>query len=147
MRLSYTGIGPARIGMTEAQLRKVLAGPFQVNDQAADDSVQCYYLELRAGGVGFMFLDYKLARIDVYETPWRTVSGAGVGTTEAEIHRLYGHVEDQPHHYDSEGKYLFVTPDNPALRQYDLVFETDGKVVTAFRAGLRKATAYVEGCA
>lgn len=84
----FTGIGPAQIGMTETQVRKVLAGPFQVNDQAGDDSFECYYLEPRAVGISFMFLDKALARVDVYETPWRTVSGAGVGTTEAQIHRL-----------------------------------------------------------
>jgi hypothetical protein len=92
-------------------------------------------------------LDKALARVDVYGTPWRTVSGAGAGTTEAEIHRLYRRVNEEPHHCDSNGKYLVVSPDNPALRQYDLVFETDGKVVTACRAGLQKATAWVEGCA
>jgi hypothetical protein len=128
--------------MTEAQLRRVVAGILSSNESDLDES--CFYLKPEAKGLGFMMPSSRCARIDVTEGPWRTVSGAGIGTSETEIHRLYGsQVHVEPHHYDDQGnwKYLIVHSKD------ELLFETDGEIVTSFRAGLAKAVTYVEGCA
>ena len=144
MRLSFVGLGPARIGMSEAQIRRTVGGPFQ---REGDNEEGCYYLTPQANGLGFMILESRLARIDVFEGEWRTVSGAGIGSTEEQVRRLYGrglHIE--PHHYNDEGKYLIVLPAAGPYRGYQLLFETDGKVVTTFRAETVEAVTLVEGC-
>lgn len=55
-----------------------------------------------------------------------------------------GRVEVQPHKYTGpEGHYLSVSvPSDTLLR---IIFETDGRVVTRYRAGRRPAVEYVEG--
>jgi hypothetical protein len=144
MRLSFVGLGPLRIGMTEAQIRRTVAGPLQ---HEGDNDEGCYYLTPQATGLGFMFLESRLARIDMFEGEWRTVSGARIGSTEEQVRRLYGgrlHIE--PHHYNDDGKYLIVLPAAGPYRGYELLFETDGKVVTTFRAGTAEAVTLVEGC-
>ena len=63
--------------------------------------------------------------------------------------RLYpDSLEVQPHKYDARGHYLIVVPRAPADSLYRLIFETDslGRV-RRYRAGLRPAVEYVEGCA
>jgi hypothetical protein len=98
-------------------------------------------------GIGFMLLDSRIARVDVFEGHCRTASGAGIGSSEVEIRRQYPRVRTEQHHYVDYGHYLIVTPDDPKLKGHELLFETDGKIVTSFRAGLSRAVALVEGCA
>ena len=76
-----------------------------------------------------------------------TAEGAGVGDTETRVLALYrGRVRVEPHKYmGPEGHYLVVSVVDDSLAA--IIFETDGKVVTMFRAGRRPAVEYVEGCA
>ncbi len=63
--------------------------------------------------------------------------------TEAEILRLFpGDVEVTGHKYDPTGHYLTVYPRSP--RQ--VVFETDGRVVTTYRVGKMPEVGFVERC-
>ena len=129
--------------MTEAQLRRSVDGLLQ---RDADNEEGCYYLMPQAARLAFMFLDSRLARIDVVEGEWRTVSGAGIGSTEEHIRRLYGgSFQVESHDYDDQGNYLIVRPGAGPYRRYELLFETDGKVVTTFRAGTVEAVTLVEG--
>ena len=75
-----------------------------------------------------------------------TAEGARVGDSEARIRSLYvGRLSMQPHKY-AEGRYLIVTPREPADSAYRIVFETDGRVVTKYRAGRLPEVQWVERC-
>ena len=72
--------------------------------------------------------------------------GARVGDSEDAVRKLYGsRVSVTPHKY-TNGHYLTVTPMAPSDSQYRIIFETDGKRVTRYRAGRLPQVAYVEGC-
>ena len=65
---------------------------------------------------------------------------------QAEVQELYGGaLEVRPHKYDSAGRYLVLVP-HAAADSLRIVFETDGSVVTRYRAGVLPAVDYVEGC-
>jgi hypothetical protein len=74
-----------------------------------------------------------------------TAEGARVGDSEARIKEIYGdRVTVQPHKYLPNGHYLVVAAAGDAANR--IVFETDGKVVTTYRAGRRPEVENVEGC-
>ncbi len=59
--------------------------------------------------------------------------------------RHRGQVRVEPHPYTGpEGHYLIVTSPNDSM--YRLIFETDGKHVVSYRAGLRPVVDWIEGC-
>ncbi len=144
-RLAFTGIGPVKIGMTEAQFRSILKGKIERSDLEQN----CSYLTPAAKGISFMLLDSRIARVDITGRDWLTEAGAGIGTSETDIHRLYPQVRAEPHPYYDEGlgHYLRMTPTDPKLSRYELLFETEGGKVTSFRAGLSRAVGLIEGCA
>jgi hypothetical protein len=88
-----------------------------------------------------------VVRFDVESPAIRTRAGAAVGDLEADVVKRYGTaVTVGPHKYTGpDGHYLTVTPPGDSLHQ--IIFETDGRVVTHVRAGRLPAVAYVEGCA
>jgi len=131
--------------MTEAQVRSVLKQRIERTDLEEG----CSYLTGVAGGVAFMLLDSRVARVDITHGSWLTEAGAGIGTSEAEIRRLYPRVRVEPHPYFDEGlgHYLRVTPSAPTLSDYELLFESEKGKVTSFRAGLSRAVSLIEGCA
>lgn len=89
----------------------------------------------------------RVERVDVDSIGARTDRGAGVGMSEADIRRLYPEsLVVQPHKYDETGHYLIPVPREPADSSLRVVFETDGQRVLRYRAGLRPAVEYVEGC-
>ena len=95
--------------------------------------------------VSLMMLNNRLARIDVYKSGVRTVSGAGIGTSESDLKRLYGgKLVQEAHAYTGpEGHYLTL---RSAGGRYGVRFETDGVLVTGFYAGTAEAIQYIEGC-
>ncbi len=90
----------------------------------------------------------RVVRADVDAAGVSTASGAAVGMSEARIRLLYpGRIRTEPHKYTApEGHYLVYVPRDAADSGYRLIFETDGHVVTRYRAGLRPQAEYVEGC-
>jgi hypothetical protein len=81
--------------------------------------------------------------LDVRRDGYRTAKGAHVGSTEAEIRRLYPAIEVEAHPYDPGGHYLRLASRD---RRYGMIFETDGAKVTDFRSGWVEPVGYVEGC-
>jgi hypothetical protein len=47
---------------------------------------------------------------------------------------------------NTDGHYLTVVPTSKADSPYRIIFETDGKRVLNYRAGIRPQVEYVEGC-
>jgi hypothetical protein len=48
--------------------------------------------------------------------------------------------------YTTGGHYLTVVPPSSADATYRIIFETDGKRVVNYSAGLKPQVEYVEGC-
>ena len=143
--------GPVRIGMSLAQVQRVLRDPSaRLEGNTPEVPLnKCAYLDSKSipDGLGFMFAGGRVVRIDVFKAGIKTASGAEVGDTEARIKQLYsGHISIEPHHYDREGHYLNFSPVTGVERKYGAVFETDGVKVTSSRTGTLAATALVEGC-
>ena len=144
-RVRMDGIGPLRIGMTVDEASAAAGTPIRVG---ADDFGGCRYAWLPAfEGLDLLVVDGRIARVGVGDGPLRTVSGIGIGATEAEVHRVYGsRITVERHRYHPTGHYLVYVAADPSLQEFSLLFETDGRVVTAFRSGLKAAVARPEGC-
>lgn len=100
-------------------------------------------------GIGAMFLDGRLARIQVHEGDTRTLSGIGIGSAEADVYSTNpGRIRREPHPYEGAAgwNYLIYTPKDAADQAYSMILETDGNQVMSFRAGEREAVSYIEGC-
>ena len=145
--ISTAGLGPVRIGMTLDQASGAIG--FALSGDP-EPSIDCYYVgapELPEG-VAFMLSAGTIARVDVSDDSFTTVSGAGVGDTEAEILELFGErIETTPHQYVPGGNYLTFVPADATDAGFRVVFETDGSVVTLIRSGRLPEVEYVEGCA
>ncbi|MCF4970071.1 hypothetical protein [Nostoc sp. CMAA1605] len=144
-KVSINGIGPVRVGMTVSQASQA-AGVRFAGDKPNNS---CYYVSPKGyKNLGFMVTENRIARVDVYDkSRITTVRGAKIGDTEARIKSLYpGQIQVSPHNYVPGGHYLTFVPQDRADRNYRVVFETDGKRVTMYRAGKLPEVEYVEGC-
>ncbi len=98
-------------------------------------------------GVSFMVVAGRIARVDVSAGPVKTLSGAGIGDTEAQVQARYSNqLQSSPHKYVPAGRYLTLVPSETADAGFRLIFETDGSKVTRFRVGKQPEVSYVEGC-
>jgi len=99
-----------------------------------------------AGPVLAMYVDRRLARLDVIEPGVDTDAGIGVNDPVSAVLKAYGAaVVVTPHKYtyESGGQYLSV----PGAEGKRLVFETNGTKVTRYRIGRMPEVEWVEGCA
>jgi hypothetical protein len=148
-KLLLNGIGDIPIGLTVAETAKA-AGIKLVPLDDSSPKEACYYVKPQKGlkDVGFMVIDGKVARVDVWrDSKVTTLRGAKVGDSEARIKSLYlGQIKVTPHKYVTGGHYLTFTPKDKADKNYRLVFETDGKRVTQMRSGKLPEVLYIEGC-
>lgn len=142
-RLSLMGLGPVRIGMSEATVRNVVRGELRERPNGSDGScVQS--LVSRDPGIVFMFEKGTLARIDIADAHHTTLRGLRIGDSEMRARELYsGEYEEGPHKYVDAGHYLTI---HSRDKRYALVIETDGRFVISLRAGVIPAVEYVEGC-
>ena len=147
-KLTPAGWGPAKIGMTPAQVEKALK--IKLEGEAFDNEGSCIELfpdseTLR--GSYFMFLDGKLSRISVTD-PSNIVTprGIGVGAAADEVRKTYGgKLQAEPNHYlDLPAEYLtyWLKPNKSGVR-----FETDAQSkVEIIHAG-NDSIELIEGCA
>jgi hypothetical protein len=97
-------------------------------------------------GVSVMVVKGKVARIDVDTGAVTTEDGVKVGDSEQKVQSVYdGDVQVEPHKYITGGHYMTVLGDSTSAGKA-IVFETDGKKVTSFRAGRLPEVKWVEGC-
>lgn len=144
--LTVDGWGPVRIGMTQAQVSKVLNT--RLTGEAIEDEETCVEKgSSKYPGVFFMFEDGKVTRISVSEpSPVKTPSGIGIGATAAEVRRAYPkRLQAETHVYlDRPAEYLtfWTAPNKRGVR-----FETDlRRRVQVIHAGTGSIQ-YIEGCA
>ena len=141
--VSDDGFGPVKVGMTVSEASKVLGIPL-IKEQGMEP--ECYYVSPKSGfkDVSFMVTGGRISRVDIGGKGYATDRGARVGDTEARIMRLYhrGRVKVSQHPY-VDGHYLRVDMKGG---KFSIIFETDGKRVTSFRAGKSDEVGYIEGC-
>jgi hypothetical protein len=147
-KVAIDGIGPMRVGMTIAQAEKSARTRLISQGSKLGD---CFYVKPQGGprGVSFMAIGKVIARVDIHNnSSMSTVRGAKIGDSEQRIKSLYkGQIKVTPHEYVQGGHYLTFIPTDAADKKYRMVFETDGRRVTQFRAGRLPEVQYVEGCA
>ena len=140
------GIGNLGAGMTIAEASQAVGATLSAPAGAGDG---CTYLDWPGApaGVRLMSESGRVVRVDVQEPSTMTAAGAKVGDTQEHVTSLYqGRIAVTPHKYNATGRYLTVTPASPADSLFRIVFETENSIVTRFRAGIRPAVEYVEGC-
>lgn len=153
------GIGPLRANVALAASTTQLHGEIRVPE--GEEASACSYADWSDAPVGvYVMLEQGVvARIEVDSASVATSAGARVGDTEARIDSLYpGRVVRQVHKY-TDGRYLIVraASDASAARAngasaaesrdgFALIFETDGKRVTRYRAGRYPEVGYSEEC-
>jgi hypothetical protein len=146
LALSEEGLGQIQVGMTLDDA--VNMGLLSENPNM---KTTCDYVFPAVGagipdGVSVMVVKGKVARIDVDTGSVTTEEGAKIGDSEDRIRSLYGDdLQVRPHKYINTGHYL-VVPGDSASAGKELLFETDGQHVTAFRAGRLPEVEWVEGC-
>lgn len=146
--VSLSAYGPIRMGSARLDVLDELGAP--PRDGEKPRSEECGYMEIPNGpsmrAVRLMVVGDTVVRVDVDSLPVATTWGDRVGDSErAVLERHAGNVRVEPHKYTGPvGHYLIVTAPDDTLHR--LVFETDGKNVTTYRAGLRPYVDWVEGC-
>ncbi|HEY1951309.1 MAG TPA: hypothetical protein VGG76_00760 [Gemmatimonadaceae bacterium] len=146
MAVSEDGIGPIQIGMN---LSDAVNMGLLNDNPTRNPKCDWVYPAVGAGipdGVNVMVVDGKIARIDVDTGVVTTEDGVKIGDSEDKVRSVYGDdVQVAPHKYIEGGHYMTV-PGDSASAGKALVFETDGKHVTAFRGGRLPEVKWVEGC-
>jgi hypothetical protein len=143
--LGLGALGPVRTGMSVEQVLQLADWPGMERKHAAGD---CWYLRYEAaGGADFdlMIINDAVVRIELKgASKLRTLSGARIGSSEAELARLFGsRLVRQPHKYDPEGRTFTFRSSDPG---YGLRFETSRGKVTVIQSGPWEHLHYVEGC-
>ena len=146
--LTPEGYGPARIGMTRAQVERALR--VTLEGTPVDDANVCIEMGPTRGphrNLVFMFIDRRLSRIAAIDASRVTTPrGIGIGATAAEVRRIYGRaLRAEEHSYTgAPAEYLtFWTVRN----RRGVRFTTDeNRRVDTIIAG-NETIQYIEGCA
>jgi hypothetical protein len=144
--VSEDGIGPIQIGMN---LSDAVNMGLLNDNPTRNPKCDWVYPAVGAGipdGVNVMVVNGKIARIDVDTGVVTTEDGVKIGDSEDRVKSVYGDdLRVEPHKYIEGGHYMTVLGDSASAGKA-LVFETDGKRVTAFRGGRLPEVKWVEGC-
>jgi hypothetical protein len=144
--LTDQGLGPVRIGMTQAQVAKALNS--RLTGEAIDDENQCVEKSAKAlPGVLFMFVDRRLSRVSIAKGSGITTRrGIGVGATAAAVRKAYGRgLKAEPNTYEDKPAEYLTYWTVPGRRGYRFETSTDRKVYV-IHAGTNSIQ-YIEGCA
>lgn len=142
----YDGVGPAKIGMTKAQVSRVLGESLERSPGAGDIECEYLYSPRSMVGVKFMFSRERLARIDISEGATPTEAGIRIGDNIAKIRKAYGgRISVAPHQYIPEPDGKYITVKAPGGRRA-IRFETDKGLVVTYYAGRFPEVTFVEGC-
>ena len=143
--LNEDGLGQIQIGMNLDDA--VNMGLLNENPNM---NPQCDFVYPAVGSglpdVGVMVVRGKIARIDVDTGAVTTEDGVKIGDSEDKVKNVYGdELKIEAHKYITDGHYMTVLGDSASAGKA-LLFETDGKHVTNFRAGRLPEVKWVEGC-
>jgi hypothetical protein len=147
-RLTPDGYGPARIGMTPAQLASALS--IRLEGDALEDENVCVEKTAVQGYRGFFFLFERgrLSRISATEPSQAvTALGLGMGATATQVRRAYGPgLRAETHtYYGRPAEYLTFWPRRGDARGIRFETGADRRVETIHVGGA--SIRYIEGCA
>ncbi|MBC8137392.1 MAG: hypothetical protein H8F28_16045 [Fibrella sp.] len=152
-KMAVNGIGPVRLGMTLAKAIDATQVSWKVEYAVSEGDCRYAHPENAPKGadgyptLSFMVVDGVVVRAEVGRRGISTVSGVQVGDTEQKVKETYpGKIKVETHPYDDKGHYLIYTPTERKDAKFRLIFETDGKVVTSYRAGRVPEVHWIEGC-
>lgn len=145
-KLSTVGLGSIYFGMTPEEAGDAVTtlwtgGP-------GEGTPRCYLLAPVGGPSGVVLTIYNssVERIDITNPSITTRSGASVGSTEAQLHELFGERLVVSPYADGSGNSIQYVPVDEADVDYRVIWETDGTSVTSMRAGRLPAVAPGEPC-
>ena len=162
--ISPKRIGPWSVGIPYTEMAKNTALKLQYSSETTGSANEvptgrgCEYFSMGDSwpGLGFMFEDGVLTRIDLFDpnsrnqppAPMQAVTERGIkiGDTIAKAKAAYGStLQITPHPYlEDAGSYLTVSPEQDS--QHGIVFETEGQTITSLRVGNKNSVQYIEGC-
>ena len=145
-RLTADGLGPVRIGMSQAQVSKALKT--RLTGEAVEDENVCVEKEARSlRGVGFMFENGRLTRISIWKpSRTKTQRGITIGATAADVRRAYGRgLKAETNYYEDKPAEYLTYWTAPGKRGIRFETGTDRRVYVIH--GGTSSIQYVEGCA
>jgi hypothetical protein len=143
--LGLGALGPVRAGMSVEEVLRLADFSGLERKQAADECWYLHYGGSRGAEFDLMIIGDRVVRIELKRaSKLHTLSGARIGSSEAELARWYGaRLEKQPHKYDPGGHtFTYRSTDG----ELGLRFETSAGKVTAIQSGPWEHLHYVEGC-
>lgn len=145
--LKTTGLGPIQIGMTLDELADTGLTPIPI-EGAGQGACQYYRIKGNSEPIGLMAIDDRILRIDVWPGSLiETRSGAKIGSTEADLVRLYEGRLEAIANPVTLGKTIIFRPRDPGEDLFRLVFETNDRgQVVQYRAGQFPSVTWPEGC-
>lgn len=145
-KLSTAGLGSMFFGMTPDEAGEAL--PTLWTGGPEDGTPRCYLLAPANGPSGVVVTIYNssIERVDVTNPSITTRSGASVGSTEAQLHELFGERLVVTPYADGSGNSIQYVPVDEQDVDYRVIWETDGTSVTSMRAGRLPAVAPAEPC-
>ena len=145
-QLTDTGLGPVRIGMTQAQVAKALNS--ELTGEAIEDEKVCVEKSARSlPAVLFMFLDQRLSRVSIAKGSGITTRGGiGIGSTAAAVRKAFGRgLQAETNEYEDKPAEYLTYWTVPGKRGYRFETSTNRKVYV-IHAGTSSIN-YIEGCA
>ncbi|MCJ7555637.1 MAG: hypothetical protein MUP90_01840 [Gammaproteobacteria bacterium] len=137
----YLGV---EVGMSVSEANEKSALNLSAGHNLNEDDLNCHFVSPSgaASPYGFMVVEGRITRVDIWQGGIYTATGLGVGSSESEVLKAYpNQVEVSPHRY-TDGHYLTVS----IADGYAIIFETDGSEVERYRAGSYPSIAWIEGC-
>ncbi len=145
-KLSTVGLGSLYFGMGPDQAAEAVQTLWTGGQE--DGTPRCYLLAPANGPEGVVFTVYNssIERVDITNPGITTRSGASVGSTEAQLHELFGAQLLVTPYADGSGNSIQFVPVDEADVDYRVIWETDGTSVTSMRAGRLPAVGPGEPC-
>ena len=140
------GLGGLYFGMTPDEAAEAVSTVWTGGQEGG--TARCYLLAPANGpsGVVFTVFNSSIERVDITNAALTTRSGASVGSTEAQLHELFGARLLVTPYADGSGNSIQFVPVDESDADYRVIFETDGTSVTSMRAGRLPVVAPGEPC-
>jgi hypothetical protein len=139
---SDSGFCRVVVGMTLDQARAVFPDTLE---SFAGETGECFMVfpAGRPEQFTYMIVNGKVARVDILMPGYLTDKGAQVGWRQDDLLRVYSdRAKIFPNKYDETKRDIVID----TRFNYQMIFETDGKKVLKYRAGVLPPVSYVEGC-
>lgn len=140
--LSFKGYKNIEIGIKIKDVAKATGFKFDF-DEPPENSECTFGYTKSLPGMYFMLVKEVIVRIDVDKGDYATQEGIKLGDSEAKVKKLYPQVEIEGQKYVENGHYMTVYSRD---KKRAIIFDTDGKKVTAIRVGRMPEIEWVEGC-